>query len=325
MQTNVFSALARCASAIIRWRFDGAMAALVASAIGVATAPMTQALQGQAGTLAWLVDLASHWQWLYVMFASIAGALLLARGAWLAPGAAGVLIAIVWACTSAPLPAGTVGTRPGLTIVSANLQIGRADLDRLRQWAGTRHADIVVLQELTANAADQLQRWSEYPYRVLRPEEGPFGLAILSRHPLHAPQIVEHIDQPQRVRTELDWYGHRVAISAVHPMPPLNPAQHARRAALVEAEASWALNTTTPALVVGDLNASPWSSSMHGPGVGTLRRASAMTPTWPAALPVLPIDQVLATTHWRRLNATTGPSFGSDHRPVVATLMLAPA
>jgi endonuclease/exonuclease/phosphatase (EEP) superfamily protein YafD len=77
--------------------------------------------------------------------------------------------------------------------------------------------------------------------------------------------------------------------------------------------------------VVGDLNATPWSSAFAGLAECGLRRAGSLRPTWPSlggGWIGIPIDHVLASRHWRVRDAGLGPGLGSDHRPLLARLVL---
>jgi hypothetical protein len=74
----------------------------------------------------------------------------------------------------------------GIRVVSANLRYGRADPAAVVGLAG-QHADILAVQELTPEKADQISAAGIdgiLPYRVLRAREGPAGVGIWSRYPL---------------------------------------------------------------------------------------------------------------------------------------------
>lgn len=307
--------------AVSRIRFDGAAFALGASALGALTAPLTRLLADQSGRLAWLVDLGAHWQWLYLIVGVVCGAMLLRRGSRVPTALAAVLIGVGWFSASAPAEGTSADSRPRFTVVSANLKLGQADLDALRRWIDRLGVDLVVLQEVTEASAQAIARWKDYPYQLVTPEDGPFGLAILSRHPLSATQALESLEQPLRYRAFISWQEHRVGISAIHPMPPVAPLYHERRAQIFEEEARWARLAASPSILAGDLNASPWSSAMRAVGPG-LRRATGLQATWPAMLPVIPIDHILTSEAWQVVASGVGPEIGSDHRPVFAVLSL---
>ncbi|MGL1833494.1 endonuclease/exonuclease/phosphatase family protein [Rhodocyclaceae bacterium SMB388] len=109
------------------------------------------------------------------------------------------------------------------TVVSANLHLGRKDLDALHRWVDSISADVFVLQEVNGEAAETIKQWQDYPYQLVTPEEGPFGLAVLSRHPLGDTEALESIEQPLRHRTFVGWQDKQIALSAIHPMPPISP------------------------------------------------------------------------------------------------------
>lgn len=91
----------------------------------------------------------------------------------------------------------------------------------------------------------------------------------------------------------------------------------------------WLEREPLPFLVCGDLNSTPanWvyghiaqglqdSFKVKGEGWGM---------TYPARLPLVRIDYVLASPHWRVHRAFVYDGLSSDHRPVIAELSLVPA
>jgi endonuclease/exonuclease/phosphatase (EEP) superfamily protein YafD len=79
--------------------------------------------------------------------------------------------------------------------------------------------------------------------------------------------------------------------------------------------------------MIGDMNTTPWSASMRRAAAIGVRRATGLTPTWPAVVGstvLIPIDHVLASPHWTVVARKRGPHIGSDHRPVVVSLALRP-
>lgn len=305
-----------------RIRFDGANLALGASALGALTAMLTPIFRDQSGTLAWLVDLAAHWQWLYVIVGIVSGAMLLLRASWLPVALAALLVGAGWLSASDPAAVSSAASQPRFTVASANLEVGQADLDALHRWADGRGVDVLVLQEVNEASARAIAQWKDYPYQLVTPEEGPFGLAVLSRHPLSDTEELESNEQPLRYRTFVSWQGRQVGVSAIHPMPPISPLYHERRAQMLQEEARWAHSDASPSIVAGDLNASPWSSAMRAVVPAGLRRATGLQPTWPSMLPVIPIDHILTSDAWQVVASGVGPEIGSDHRPVIAVLSL---
>jgi len=81
-----------------------------------------------------------------------------------------------------------------------------------------------------------------------------------------------------------------------------------------------------PAIVVGDLNATPFNweyrhlrQALDDPAAD---QGANWRFTWPANRPWVRIDHVLATSHWRGSGAAVDPAVLSDHRALVVGLQL---
>jgi endonuclease/exonuclease/phosphatase (EEP) superfamily protein YafD len=230
-----------------------------------------------------------------------------------------------------PWPADRTGQTPArrVQLASANLNLQTTDHRALRAWLLSDGApDVMALQEFTpsalamVNAADVQ---AAYPHRLLEPRVDPFGLAVLSKHRLQSAQPVQPSDPRATLvlRLVLDVQGQHLAVSAVHPMPPLDAAYAQARDASLRAEARHLQATGLPGVLVGDLNDTPWSTGLRA--ALPLRRATGLAPTWPQAwgwLSLLPLDHVLVTPQLQVLNHGLGPDIGSDHRPVWVQLAL---
>lgn len=290
----------------------------------------------------WLLGLASHWQWVYLTIGLGASttAMLLKRHTALA---AAVLIVGAWfvhlpgtaslRSQAGSASAAAAGPVISLRVASANLNFESTDLSRLLRWLDSPGApDIVVLQEFTPAHQVQLEGAgaeglrSRFPHRALHPQQDQFGMAILSRFPLMDVEAVAPQDHLQtlRVRAQIDWSAGRFNLTAVHPMPPIGALYARSRDEGLRAEASLLSGADLPGILVGDLNDTPWGAGMRSVG-HDLQRVSSMAPTWPNAwgvLSLLPLDHVLVTHRWLRASSSLGPDIGSDHRPVVAEVVL---
>ena len=95
-----------------------------------------------------------------------------------------------------------------------------------------------------------------------------------------------------------------------------------------EAEALQAMTDRErlPYILGGDLNATRhnWEYRFLRRGrIDATRRGGVLFPgTFPAILPLLQLDHILASSDWRVMDASVGPKLASDHRPVIATLAL---
>ncbi len=81
-------------------------------------------------------------------------------------------------------------------------------------------------------------------------------------------------------------------------------------------------------MVVGDLNASPWSYAFRPLADSDLVNSLngfGLQATWPSVLGPfgVPIDHLLHSAEFTTVTRRTGPSLGSEHRSVFITLALA--
>ncbi len=313
-------------------------------ALGALAAPVARFLPAdQAPSLQWLVELPAHWQWLYLVVGATSLVLLmlsvrsgLGKG-WVAlPAPAALVLGGVFLWQPATLPRGAEPADPGtvLTVGTANLNAATTDFGPFTDWLASADApDVVFLQEFTELAQQALIRnpavAARYPHRLAVPQPDPFGLALLSRHPLSGLQTLQPQDlrDTLRLRATVAWNGRAVHLSALHPMPPLDERfAQARDRALVQEAQHLTAQPGGLALMSGDLNITPWARGLFAVD-GSMRRANGMAPSWPNAfgwLSVLPLDHVLASSGWQVVGGGIGPDLGSDHRPVVVRLTVAP-
>jgi len=310
-------------------------AVLMPAAVLAAASTVTTVLDAR-GALGWLTDLVVHWQWVYLLgcAAAAATATALDRGTWRAGFACTGVCAICFAQYSEPLP-NDRGSGPALKVVSANVYLGNHELGPLKEWIEREDPDVVFLQEVSATAMSQLAL-PDYPYVVTKRPIERYGVVLMSRYPLSDTREVE-LDpdlQGHRLsyRTILQWNGRRVSVAAVHLPAPTSVRFHDRRNALMRDTAKWVASQQGPAIVVGDLNATPWSRPLKQAAAHGLKRATGLAPSWPAvpgAIGMLsgaiPIDHVLASGHWSVIERRLGPHIGSDHRPIVVALRLVQA
>ena len=291
-------------------------------AAGLLLAPVTALLpQDAGGTLAWLLDLACHWQWLFaagLVASSLACALALPHWALFVP-----LAALPWLSASPMLPRGAAGAEV-FSIASANVHFDNADPRALLGWVDAEQPDVLVVLEISPRYAAALAALRGYPHRHVLPADSPFGIALFSRYPLDKVVATADADGLPHIEAQVAWQGRRIQLLAVHPMPPISARFHTERNAKLARWARAAGHSRLPTLVAGDLNATPWSSAFNELDSLGLRRATGLAPTWPAALHGIigiPIDHVLASRHWRLVASGHGPDLGSDHRPVIARLV----
>ncbi len=212
-----------------------------------------------------------------------------------------------------------------LSVASANVNLENRDAATLVRWLAEVKPDVLVLQEVSPEYARELDALHGYPFRHLVPRNDPFGIAVLSRFPIVQAQTVEDETGIEHIEALIDWNGKKIRLTAWHPMPPISQYDHTKRNLQLLALAKEAKASGQPAIVAGDLNATPWSIAFSNLDQAGLRRASGLTPTWPAVgrgWIGIPIDHVLVTSHWSVVEREVGPNLGSDHLPVIVRIAL---
>jgi vancomycin resistance protein VanJ len=170
----------------VRQRFSCDSLAVAPAALVVA-ALLILILAPGSGPLALLAIVEEHlFLALLVILAPVA---LLTRARRLAIGLA--VLALLGGCLFGSewisLPGSGAG-RTDLTVMSWNVQYGmRSPAEQAAQLAGL-DVDVVALLEVEPDAAAAIEEdaalTARYPYRVMAPQVGPWGLAVLSRLPL---------------------------------------------------------------------------------------------------------------------------------------------
>lgn len=303
---------------------------ILACTTGAASALVASAFDS-GGAVGWIVDLALHWQWLYAAAGLIAGA----AAVWLdRRRLRAVLVCAIVIVASftqySPRVPHSAAAAPAVKVVSANLFMDNADLMRLLTWIDQVDPDVIFLQEVTAAGAALLRRQARYQHVLIDEHAEPFAVAVLSKLPLlHVMRVQqggeELRDQRVSFRAHLRWAERTIAIAAVHLAAPTALRFQRMRDDALLATTDWVQRQELPALVVGDLNMSPWSRALRRVAQRGLKRTTSLAPTWPAAFglpPLIPIDHVLASQHWAVRESRRGPRFGSDHLPVFVSVSL---
>ncbi len=256
---------------------------------------------------------------------------------------------------AAPAPNGQT-----LRVLTFNVWGRNHDLRHVEAWLRQEQPDIAVLQEISpAYAVDHLPSLLDlYPYQSTQPDSPRWGGNItLSRFPVISMEFVDlHVPNeaaPLRIVVEVN--GDQIAIYNVHlawpvrqsPRLPLPPALNSfyLRVALgfddrarnqqVQALLAHLQNEPLPYIVAGDFNTSDQSATYQ-------QLAAAMTDSfreagqgwrgsWPVSSarglpsllpPLIRIDYIWHSEQFDTLAAARGPALGSDHLPMLATLML---
>lgn len=287
----------------------------------------------------WVAELFSHFR-LYYLLALILLALTFLWTSHRYLLALSLILALpnawyVWPYLS-PLPAAAQAAQPessGLFIIAHNLRAGSREFEPTLAYLQRSDADILVLAEYTRGWATALASLDElYPYRVTEPRAHPWGLAIYSRVPLTDLERVELAPGDNvQFRATLSINNEPVELFAVHLFSPVRLGFASRRNEQLRTLAALVRAAEHPAIVVGDLNITPFSphfaSLLDDAGLVDVRQRWGFHFTWPTApLPLwIPIDHCLADVRVDVADVRRGPNVGSDHYPLEIYVGRSPA
>ena len=223
---------------------------------------------------------------------------------------------------------------PVLRVLTANLLAGRAVAEVVAELACRTHADVLFVQELTADAAARLQKaglGDLLPHRVTQPTPHRTTGSIYARYPLRGGPPAAP-PSPARCTARLDLpSGQSVELACIHAAPP-KPAWSPDAAARWRSQLS-ALPAPgdSPRILAGDFNATLDHAQFRrllnrGYADAASQAGNGLSPTWgpqPGRRPtLLAIDHVLIDRHCAVLTTSAHLLTGSDHRALYAELRL---
>lgn len=304
------------------------------------------------GDLAWGADLFNHFWFHYaVLFLATTLLLALLRGRRLLVLSVLMLGLSVWQVWPM-LDTGHNGRyeadadEPVLRLLHFNVNSTSGDPAAVAAYLRGQDADVVFLQEISQAWLDALEGQTG-PYRLVlaEPRTDNFGIACFIREDqdrvrvsvgpsrivdqtgglAQVPAIelvleVEHLFGPDAPRLV-------VPVLSLHTLPPVSKGYTEARDAQMAAAGVWAKAAGDHAIVIGDLNATPWSGPfdrlLESGGLYNSQIGFGRQTTWPAGLPSavgIPIDHCLHGRGWRTIEREVGPACGSDHRALEVVL-----
>lgn len=281
----------------------------------------------------WFLELTSHFriQLAFVLLLLAAGMAFQRRHGAVVVLLLGALIngGLVLA-VARPQPSPVVSQGVPLRVVSLNVHTSNQQQERVVSYLRQNDADVVVLLEMDERWARAVEVLNDrYPHRVVEAREDNFGIVLLSKKPFVRSQAVDLPgSEVPSIDVTLDVDGVQVPVLGTHPVPPATPAYAAERNRQLASIATWAASHSGKAVVLGDLNTTPWSPYFDRLlSEGRLVRAHprwGLEPTWMADQPwvSLLLDHVLVSPGIGVTSVEVGPDVGSDHRPVRADLVI---
>ncbi len=225
-----------------------------------------------------------------------------------------------------PQPDAIEGDEP-FKILLANVLRHNGEHEKLTALLSAEQPDIVFLQEVSDEWARHVGQFPEYPHRHVIPDNGHFGIAVLSRIPLIDTEIV---DGPPfgfpTIVASASIGGEIVTFTTTHPSPPIGRAGYEGRNVQLADIAERVSRQSGARVLIGDLNTSMWGANYRSliarTGLHNARKGFGILPTWPTHIPIayIPIDHCLVSEEFEVIDIRTGPDIGSDHLPLIVTL-----
>ena len=308
-------------------RFWGVLAAVLA-VIGTFT------VVGWFNACWWPLELVNSLRQAYVLV-GLALALAFALGRkWRHVAVAGAIAAVNLAMIAAvcwgPCPP-PPGPGPQWRVLLCNVHTNNRNSRGVLDYIKRERPDFVLLEELNARWGAELAELRElYPCHVEELEEDNFGIGFYSRHPAEKMAIIHPgVVQVASTLARFRLAGRAFWLVGTHPLPPSGGRQYWDLRNDQLARVGELLATLDgPGLLVGDLNATPWSHHFRAllavGGLRDSRRGIGLQPSWPTFCPwfAIPIDHVLVRPPVRVLARRVGPDLGSDHYPLVVDFAL---
>lgn len=224
---------------------------------------------------------------------------------------------------------------PRLRVVISNVCMQNRAFDRWLEVMREPDPDLIIAVEIDRSWVDALKPLhTDYPHRILCPQDNTYGVALYSRFPLESSKI-EHLiedDVPSVFTTLMLPSGDRVRCVVLHPRPPrpdIRQDSDFRDAELVRA-AQIVRDFRSPFIVAGDLNDVAWSHTTHlfqrivgalDPRIGRGIFATFHTHhRWMR----YPLDHLFHSEHFAVAQLQRLPDVGSDHFPIFIELVLQP-
>ena len=226
-----------------------------------------------------------------------------------------------------------------LRVFLANVLTGNRQHGHIASQIRQADPDVIVILELCSelNAAMHREFGDSYKHTVSEPQDdGNFGIGLWSRFPLTDARIF-HLNSQwlPSIEADVEFHSRRIRVFATHPIPPLGSGNFAHRNEHLTSLARRIQQQhrdepSRPALLLGDLNLTPWSPFFkdfcRSSGLENAAAGYGLQPTWYAGSALnagglfpfgLVLDHALCSTELSCDDRQILPANGSDHRALI--------
>jgi endonuclease/exonuclease/phosphatase family metal-dependent hydrolase len=223
-------------------------------------------------------------------------------------------------------------TSPLLRLFSANVHSSNPDLGPIAKEILVAAPDLVALQEADPDGTTGLRRsgvFARFPYSVTEIRYGASGIALWSRFPLAESRVLDVGGMPA-ISATVVLGARRLRLFIVHAIGPVGDGRVRWKAQLRRIDEE-IRREQRPLVVAGDFNATRYHPSFRlllsdGLADAHERRGRGWATTWPRDRwplpPLMRLDHVLVSPDVSVRSVREGVGQGSDHRPIIADLVL---
>jgi endonuclease/exonuclease/phosphatase (EEP) superfamily protein YafD len=294
-------------------------------------------LLGFAGEQYWLLDLCSHFRVQYLVFSLILFAYTLFKGKR-ASAFFFIVTTIINAVCTLSIYWGRSESKNTdkvneISAVLFNINSKNEEYSKIINYIEEKSPDLLGLLELNAKASVQLSSRLKnlgYITQVTKPREDSFGVGLYSKIKLDSFEIKSFGGNAlPSIEAELILSKNKLRVILTHPLPPVSKSHSASRNNQLDSLSEYIRSLDKEnILVMGDLNATPWSfvfkKLLNKSSLRDSRQGFGLQPTWPRGTVsvLIPIDHLLVSPEIHVIDREVGRDLGSDHYPIFMKFQL---
>ncbi|MEM7371317.1 MAG: endonuclease/exonuclease/phosphatase family protein [Bacteroidota bacterium] len=216
------------------------------------------------------------------------------------------------------------------TIASINVLQDNQNYQSVENYIRAKDPDIVALLEATPRWASGLRSISdEFPFQVLVPLPGYYGIILLSQFPIDSSKTLRLISPPvPSLYAQVRIGSQSLQMVVSHPPSPPSLKKIAWRNHMFLAIGRLMSEMEGHKLLIGDLNTTSYStvfrSLLEQTGMRDSRIGWGRQASWPSRFGAwgIALDHALLSPDMEVLHRETGVIEGSDHKPIFLKLAI---
>jgi len=275
----------------------------------------------------WFLELFTHYPHYYAITATLLIPFLTWKRMWKSTIIIALILSINLATISPYLESKSpdLTQTPNISILASNFLYKNTEFGEFSELIDKEDPDIFIIHEAsTLWQKDPKSQYQDYPYQEGTEERGIHGIFLASK----IPGTYREIPLGSHTGLEFQPETYDFKILAVHPEAPITAAYAEERNAQFADITTYTQNSSTPVIIIGDFNCTPFSPHFQDLLATTLLRDARLgfgfIPTWHAHNPLfrIPIDHALVSPEIDVLDFRTTQKITSDHWPILAKISL---